>query len=69
MMRNLRLSDVERESEKVISQEYLDKVERGEIEQISPHILYYLAKVYDASYGDFMMRAGHLKRKQNENKI
>jgi transcriptional regulator with XRE-family HTH domain len=43
-----------------ISPTYLQKLERGEVNEPSPHILYRLAERLDLPYADLMRRAGYV---------
>lgn len=43
-----------------ISPTYLQKLERGEVRDPSPHILRRLAEELDLDYGDLMRRAGYI---------
>lgn len=43
-----------------ISPTYLQKLERGEVNEPSPHILYRLAEQLDVPYADLMRRAGYV---------
>jgi transcriptional regulator with XRE-family HTH domain len=54
------LRDVERATEKDVSNAYLSQLETGKIESPSPHIIYALAEVYGVSYESLMKRAGYI---------
>ena len=54
------LREVEEKMKKKISNSYLNQLENDNVKEPSPNILYELARVYDASYGDLMELAGFL---------
>jgi transcriptional regulator with XRE-family HTH domain len=54
------LRDVERATDKEVSNAYLSQLETGKIENPSPHVLYTLAQVYGVSYESLMERAGYI---------
>lgn len=54
------LRDVERATDKEVSNAYLSQLETGKIENPSPHVLYTLAQVYGVSYESLMQRAGYI---------
>lgn len=43
-----------------ISPTYLQKLERGDVRDPSPNVLYRLSEQLDLSYGDLMQRAGYV---------
>ena len=56
--RNLSQRDVERATNKVVSNAYLSQIENDQIKKPSPNILHALAEVYAVSYENLMERAG-----------
>ena len=54
----LSLRQVEKATNKVVSNGYLSQVENNQIKKPSPNILYALAELYGVSYEDLMERAG-----------
>jgi transcriptional regulator with XRE-family HTH domain len=54
------LREVEKATDKEVSNAYLSQLETGKIENPSPHILHTLAQVYDVSYENLMQRAGYI---------
>ncbi len=68
--RGLSLRDVEEATDKAVSNAYLSQVERGQISQPSPNILYSLAEIYGAPYEELMEMAGYImplsQRKDNQ---
>src|SRR5271170_5924183 len=56
----LTLRQVEEATEKEVSNAYLSQLENNKIAKPSPNILHALARVYNASYEDLMIRAGYL---------
>lgn len=54
------LRDVEEKTKKKVSNSYLYQLESDTVKQPSPNILYVLANVYEASYGDLMQLAGFI---------
>ena len=56
--RGLSLREVERATDKTVSNAYLSQIENGQIKRPSPNILYALAELYGVSYEDLMERAG-----------
>lgn len=54
------LRDVEKATDKEVSNAYLSQLETGKIENPSPHVLYALTQVYDVSYESLMERAGYI---------
>ena len=56
----LSLRQVEDATEKEVSNAYLSQLENNKIAKPSPNILHALARVYNASYEDLMIRAGYL---------
>jgi HTH-type transcriptional regulator, competence development regulator len=57
---NMSLRDVERATDKNVSNAYLSQLETGKIGKPSPHILYSLASIYQISYEKLMERAGYI---------
>jgi transcriptional regulator with XRE-family HTH domain len=57
---DMTLRDVERATNKEVSNAYLSQLETGKIENPSPHVLYELAQVYKVSYENLMQRAGYI---------
>jgi transcriptional regulator with XRE-family HTH domain len=56
--RELSQRDVERATEKVVSNAYLSQIENDQIKKPSPNILHALAELYAVSYENLMERAG-----------
>ena len=56
--RGLSLREVERGTNKVVSNAYLSQIENDQIKRPSPNILFALAELYCVSYEDLMERAG-----------
>lgn len=56
--RGFSLREVEKVTEKTVSNAYLSQIENGQIKKPSPNILYALAEVYKVSYEDLMERTG-----------
>ena len=56
--RGLSLREVEKATNKVVSNGYLSQVENNQIKKPSPNILHALAELYSVSYEDLMERAG-----------
>ena len=56
--RGLSLREVEKGTNKVVSNAYLSQIENDQIKKPSPNILYALAELYGDSYEDLMERAG-----------
>ncbi|MCK1656504.1 helix-turn-helix transcriptional regulator [Bradyrhizobium sp. 151] len=56
--RGLSLREVERETEKVVSNAYLSQIETDQIKRPNPNILHALAQLYDVPYDGLMERAG-----------
>jgi HTH-type transcriptional regulator, competence development regulator len=56
--RELSQRDVERKTNKVVSNAYLSQIETDQIKRPSPNILHALAELYGVSYEDLMERAG-----------
>ena len=56
--RGLSLREVEKATDKTVSNAYLSQIENGQIKRPSPNILYALAELYGVSYEDLMERAG-----------
>ena len=56
--RGLSLREVEKATDKTVSNAYLSQIENGQIKRPSPNILYALADLYGVSYEDLMERAG-----------
>jgi len=54
------LRDVERATDKVVSNAYLSQMENGHIQRPSPNALHALATVYQVLYSDLMERAGYI---------
>jgi transcriptional regulator with XRE-family HTH domain len=67
------LRDVEEKTKKKVSNSYLYQLESDNVKQPSPNILYVLANVYDASYGDLMRLAGFVvpntNRRDHQNSV
>lgn len=62
---DMSLRDVEKATNKEVSNAYLSQLETGKIENPSPHILYELAQVYKVSYENLMQRAGYIVPSKN----
>ena len=56
--RGLSQRDVEKATDKVISNAYLSQIETDQIKMPNPNILHALAELYAISYEDLMERAG-----------
>ena len=56
--RGYSLREVEKTTNKAVSNAYLSQIENGQIKRPSPNILYALAELYDVSYEDLMERTG-----------
>src|SRR5215470_9061284 len=56
--RSLSQRDVERATNKVVSNAYLSQIENDQIKKPNPNILHALAEVYGVSYENLMERAG-----------
>src|SRR5687767_3961213 len=54
------LRDVEKATDKEVSNAYLSQLENRIIESPSPHVLYTLSQVYKISYENLMQRAGYI---------
>lgn len=52
-----------------ISAAYLQKLEQGEVQTPSPHILHRLAEVLNVSYQDLMQLAGYIVPRSSEESI
>ena len=63
--RGLSLREVEKATDKVISNGYLSQVENDQIKKPSPNILHALAELYGVSYEDLMERAGFVTPKRS----
>ncbi len=60
------LRDVEDKTKKKVSNSYLYQLENDNVKEPSPNILYVLANVYEASYGDLMRLAGFIVPNPNQ---
>ncbi|RUV29299.1 helix-turn-helix transcriptional regulator [Mesorhizobium sp. M5C.F.Ca.IN.020.32.2.1] len=58
--RDLSQRDVEKATNKVVSNAYLSQIENGLIKKPNPNILHALAELYAISYEDLMERAGYI---------
>jgi transcriptional regulator with XRE-family HTH domain len=56
--RGLSQRDVEKKTDKVVSNAYLSQIENDQIKKPSPNILHALAELYGVSYEHLMERAG-----------
>jgi transcriptional regulator with XRE-family HTH domain len=56
--RELSQRDVEKATDKVVSNAYLSQIETDQIKRPNPNILHALAELYAVSYEDLMERAG-----------
>lgn len=56
--RRLSQRDVERETNKLVSNAYLSQIENDQIKKPSPNILHALAELYGVPYENLMERAG-----------
>lgn len=56
--RSLSQRDVEKATNKIVSNAYLSQIENDQIKRPSPNILHALAEVYAVSYENLMERAG-----------
>ena len=68
MLRQLSLRDVEKATEKSVSNAYLSQIESGKIKQPSPHILNHLAEVYHVDYKELLASAGYIRATLGEKK-
>ena len=67
-VRKLRQSSLRAIAERAeISSAYLQKLERGEVQSPSPHVLLRLSKVLDVSYASLMQLTGYVVPTQQEN--
>jgi HTH-type transcriptional regulator, competence development regulator len=57
-LRGWSLRDVEEKTKKKVSNSYLYQLENDNVKEPSPHILFVLAGIYDASYAALMELAG-----------
>jgi transcriptional regulator with XRE-family HTH domain len=58
--RGLSQRDVEKATNKVVSNAYLSQIETDQIKRPNPNILHALAELYTVSYEDLMERAGFI---------
>ncbi len=58
--RGLTQRDVEKATNKVVSNAYLSQIENGLIKKPNPNILHALSELYAISYEDLMERAGYI---------
>lgn len=58
--RDLSQRDVEKATNKVVSNAYLSQIENGLIKKPNPNILHALAELYAISYENLMERAGYI---------
>ena len=65
-MKNLSLREVEKKTDKAISNAYLSQLESGKIAKPSPHILQHLATAYQVSYSSLMIAAGYIQPSTKE---
>ena len=56
--RGITLRDVEKQTNKVVSNAYLSQIENDQIKKPNPNILNALAELYEIPYEDLMERAG-----------
>src|SRR5882672_2203461 len=56
--RGITLREVEKRTNKVVSNAYLSQIENDQIKRPNPNILNALADLYEISYEDLMERAG-----------
>ncbi len=56
--RGLSQREVEKQTDKLVSNAYLSQIETDQIKKPNPNILHALAEVYEISYEDLMERAG-----------
>lgn len=61
--KGMSLRDVERATNKEVSNAYLSQLENGNIDKPSPHFLHSLALALEVPYETLMERAGYLKAK------
>lgn len=59
-LRGWTLREVEEKTRKKVSNSYLYQLEKDNVKEPSPHILYELSVVYGASYPDLMKLAGFI---------
>ena len=65
-LRGWTLRDVEDKTGRKVSNSYLYQLENDSVKQPSPNVLFVLAGVYEASYGDLMELAGFVMPKKNK---
>jgi transcriptional regulator with XRE-family HTH domain len=65
--RDLSQRDVEKATNKVVSNAYLSQIENGLIKKPNPNILHALAALYAVSYEDLMERAGYIVPTRSRN--
>lgn len=58
--RGLTLRDVEKATNKTVSNAYLSQIENNQIKRPSPNILHALAELYEVAYENLMERAGFI---------
>jgi transcriptional regulator with XRE-family HTH domain len=58
--RDLSQREVEKATNKVVSNAYLSQIENGLIKKPNPNILHALSELYAVSYEDLMERAGYI---------
>src|SRR5437764_3414714 len=58
--RDLSLREVEKRTNKVVSNAYLSQIENDQIKRPNPNILHALAELYAVSYENLMGRAGFI---------
>ncbi len=68
-LRGWSLRDVEERTKKKVSNSYLYQLESDNVKEPSPNILYVLANVYGASYGDLMQLAGFIVPNTNQRAV
>jgi transcriptional regulator with XRE-family HTH domain len=55
----LTLRDVEERTDRAVKNGYLSQIEKGMINRPSPAILYEIARVYQVSYRELLIKVGH----------
>lgn len=64
-MVGMTLRAVETATGNTVTNGYLSQIEKGNVTQPSPNVLYHLAEVYGLDYGQLLVKAGHrLPREQ-----
>lgn len=69
VLSGLSLREVEKATNKAVSNAYISQIESGKIETPSPHILDKLAAVYGVPHREIMEAAGYIRRASGEKKL